>query len=284
MGEAEQPDRPELPTEPDPAAVAPDLPTTDLHDPDLPDPVGPARVRATDDQPDLLRLEDVSAGYGQFRALFGVSLSIRTGEAVALVGPNGAGKTTLARVASGLVAPSAGRVLLDGEDVTGRAAHHFAEQGLHHAPEGRSVFASLTVEENLVLTFRQRFGRAGTAASLERAYHLFPRLGERRRQLAGSLSGGEQRMLTLAREVVAEPRLLVADELSLGLAPIITTEVYLVLERIRDSGTALLIVEQHIDHALALADRVVALERGAVTFDGSPDDIDADVSFFLSRS
>jgi branched-chain amino acid transport system ATP-binding protein len=235
------------------------------------------------DAPPLLRLDDVSAGYGRFRALFGVSLVVNPGEAVALVGPNGAGKTTVARVASGLVAPTSGRVEIDGVDVTGRPAHEFGEQGLSHAPEGRSVFASLTVEENLVLRFRQRFGRNDTPGALGKAYDLFPRLGERRTQLAGSLSGGEQRMLTLARELVAEPRLLIADELSLGLAPIIITEVYLVLEQIRDSGTALLIVEQHIDHALALADRVIALERGSVTFDGSPDEIDAELSFFLAR-
>lgn len=235
-----------------------------------------------DDSPDLLRLDGVSAGYGQFRALFDVSLTIRKGEAVALVGPNGAGKTTVARVASGLVTPTSGRVEVDGVDVTGRPPHELAEQGLSHAPEGRSVFASLTVEENLVLRFRQRFGRAKTQDALDKAYALFPRLGERRSQQAGSLSGGEQRMLTLSRELIAEPRLLIADELSLGLAPIITTEVYLVLEQIRDAGTALLIVEQHIDHALALADRVIALERGSVTFDGSPDDISADLSFFLA--
>jgi len=236
----------------------------------------------TSDAPEILRLEGIFAGYGQFRALFDVSLAVRAGQAVALVGPNGAGKTTVARVASGLVAPTAGRVEIDGVDVTGRPAHEFAQQGISHAPEGRSVFASLTVEENLVLRFRQRFGRSDTPAALDKSYELFPRLGQRRTQLAGSLSGGEQRMLTLARELVAEPRLLIADELSLGLAPIITTEVYLVLEQIRDSGTALLIVEQHIDHALALADRVIALERGSVTFDGAPDDIDADLSYFLA--
>jgi branched-chain amino acid transport system ATP-binding protein len=144
------------------------------------------------------------------------------------------------------------------------------------------VFASLSVEENLTLTFRQRFGRGGLRAALDRAYELFPRLGERRGQTAGSLSGGEQRMLTLAKVLVVEPRLLIADELSLGLAPIITTEVYLVLERIRAAGTALLVVEQHLDHALGIADEVVALERGQVTFSGSPDQIDASASFFLS--
>jgi branched-chain amino acid transport system ATP-binding protein len=230
----------------------------------------------------VLALDGIDAGYQQFRALFGVSLEIPAGTAVALIGPNGAGKTTLARVASGLVVPTAGRLVVDGTDVTGRPAHEIARLGISHAPEGRSVFASLSVEENLTLTFRQRFGRGGLRAALDRAYELFPRLGERRGQTAGSLSGGEQRMLTLAKVLVVEPRLLIADELSLGLAPIITTEVYLVLERIRAAGTALLVVEQHLDHALGIADEVVALERGQVTFSGSPDQIDASASFFLS--
>jgi branched-chain amino acid transport system ATP-binding protein len=230
----------------------------------------------------VLALDGVDAGYQQFRALFGVSLEIPAGTAVALIGPNGAGKTTVARVASGLVVPTAGRLLVDGTDVTGQPAHEIARMGISHAPEGRSVFASLSVEENLTLTFRQRFGRGGVRAALDRAYELFPRLGERRGQTAGSLSGGEQRMLTLAKVLVVEPRLLIADELSLGLAPIITTEVYLVLERIREAGTALLVVEQHLDHALGIADQVVALERGQVTFSGSPDEIDPSASFFLS--
>jgi branched-chain amino acid transport system ATP-binding protein len=236
-----------------------------------------------DDEPALLEIEDVSAGYNQFRALFGVSLTVKAGRATALVGPNGAGKTTLARVASGLVEPTAGKVLVEGEDLTGHKTHEFARRGIAHAPEGRSVFASLTVEENLTLTFRQRFGRARLDESLEKAYELFPRLGGRRNQAAGSLSGGEQRMLTLSRELVSEPKLLIADELSLGLAPIITTEVYLVLERILAQGTALLMVEQHIDHALGIAHEVIALQRGQITFCGSPDEIDDRLSDFLTN-
>ena len=235
-------------------------------------------------RPPVLELIDVEAGYNQFHALFGVSLTVPAGGAVALIGPNGAGKTSLARVASGLVVPTAGRVLIDGVDMTGRPAHHFAQAGVAQAPEGRSIFSTLTVEENLSLTFRATAGRHGVKDALDRAYDLFPRLGERRKQNAGSLSGGEQRMLTLARVLVWEPRLLVADELSLGLAPIICTEVYLVLERILETGTALLIVEQHIDHALALAHAVVGLERGHVTFEGGPDQIDDRLSYFLTRN
>jgi branched-chain amino acid transport system ATP-binding protein len=232
----------------------------------------------------VLELEDVHAGYEQFKALFGVTLTVRKGKATALVGSNGAGKTTLARVATGLVKPTAGTIRLDGKDVTDARAFDLARLGVAHAPEGRSVFSSLTVEENLALSFRQEKGKAGLKPALDRAYELFPRLGERRHQNAGSLSGGEQRMLTLARVLVIEPRVLVADELSLGLAPIITTEVYLVLERILQAGTGVLVVEQHLEHALGIADDVVALERGAVTFHGAPDEIDDSASFFLSTS
>jgi len=225
--------------------------------------------------PPVLEFDDVYAGYNQFRALFGVSFTIAPAQAVALIGPNGVGKTTLARVASGLVEPSAGRVLVDGSDLTGREAHEFAQAGIAHAPEGRSVFGTLTVEENLLLPFRRQFGRAGQGPALERAYELFPRLGERRGQEAGSLSGGEQRMLTLARVLVLEPALLIADELSLGLAPIVTNEVYEVLQRILANGTALLVIEQQVDHALSVADHVIVLERGEVISSGPPDQVDA---------
>lgn len=226
--------------------------------------------RSVDNRPVVLRLDDVHAGYGPFHALFGVSFTIHEAEALALIGPNGAGKTTVARVASGLLAPTAGRVEVNGVDFSRRPAQAFAVAGIAHAPEGRSVFATLNVEENLALPFRRQFGRAGLRAAVERAYELFPALGQRRRQNAGSLSGGEQRMLTLARVLVLEPRLLIADELSLGLAPIITTELYRVLERILEAGTSLLVVEQHIDHALALAHQVVVLERGKVALAGHP--------------
>src|SRR5690606_18975919 len=144
---------------------------------------------------ELLRLDDVSVAYGPFRALFGVSIGIAEGEALALLGTTGAGKTTVARVCTGLVAPTEARAFVDGQDFTGRRTFEFARAGVNHAPEGRSVFASLTVEETLTLSFREVLGRAGTPGALESAYELFPRLGERRAQLAGSLSGGEQRML-----------------------------------------------------------------------------------------
>ena len=216
----------------------------------------------------LLELRDVDSGYGPFRALFGVSLSLARGSVLALLGSNGAGKTTVARVCSGLIAPTSGQVLFEGVDITGRRPYKFAQLGVVHAPEGRSVFASLTVSENLELTFRRTRGRGGVKDALEEAYGLFPRLGERRTQQAGTLSGGEQRMLSLARVLVEKPRLLIADELSLGLAPLVVDEVYRTLETIRSSGTTLLLVEQHVHHALAIADEEIVMTKVEVAYSG----------------
>ena len=217
-----------------------------------------------------LALRHVDAGYGPFKAIFDVSFAVAPGTATALVGPNGAGKTTVARVATGLVEPTGGEVVVGGTDIVGRPAFRVARLGVAHAPEGRSVFASLTVEENLVLGFRQQLGKEGVPAALDEAYQLFPRLGERRLQQAGSLSGGEQRMLSLARLLVRPPALLVADELSLGLAPIVVDEVYANLASLKAKGAALLVIEQHVEHALDLADQVVALDRGRVAYCGPP--------------
>jgi len=219
-----------------------------------------------------LELRDVDAGYGVFRALFGVSLTVQPGEAVALVGPNGAGKTTIARVASGLIAPSAGAVVVDGTDLSGKATHAFAKAGVAHAPEGRSVFATLSVEENLSLSIRRIRGRSGVRSGLDQAYEMFPRLQERRTQMAGTLSGGEQRMLALARVLVDAPKLLIADELSLGLAPLVVQQTYESLATLREAGVALLVIEQHVSHALKLCDRVVVMEHGDVSWTGPSED------------
>ncbi len=216
----------------------------------------------------LLALDAVDAGYGPFKALFGVSFAVEKGRVLTLLGSNGAGKTTIARVCSGLVCPTAGTIAFDGTDMTGKAAYEYARAGITHAPEGRSVFASLTVQENLELALLRSRGKYGVAAAIDEAYGLFPRLGERRAQLAGTLSGGEQRMLSMSRVLVDKPRLLIADELSLGLAPIIVDEVYVTLARIRDAGTTLLIVEQHVGHALGIADDVIVLVKGEVSFSG----------------
>lgn len=223
--------------------------------------------------PALLELEQVCAGYGPFRAVFDVSFAVRAGTALALLGPNGAGKTTVARLISGLIHPTSGHLRLDGEDINRAKAYQLARRGVVHAPEGRSVFATLTVEENLTLWFRQTLGRAAVAGALDDAYGHFPTLGERRTQVAGTLSGGEQRMLALARVLVDPPRLLVVDELSLGLAPIVVDEVYDTLRAIREAGSSLVIVEQQVGHALALADDAVVLAQGRVRYSGPVDEL-----------
>jgi branched-chain amino acid transport system ATP-binding protein len=216
----------------------------------------------------ILELDRVSAAYGRFRALFEVSLMVASGSVTALLGPNGAGKSTIARVATGLVPVTSGRILVGGEDVTDRPAWRIARLGVAFAPEGRSVFATLDVEENLVLTFRRGATRRAAHEALARAYDRFPRLAERRHQLAGTLSGGEQRMLALARVLAVPPRLLVVDELSLGLAPKLVDDVYRALREIRDAGTALLVVEQLVPRALEIAEQVVILRKGRVVHAG----------------
>ncbi len=221
----------------------------------------------------LLELRDIEASYGPFRSLFGVSFAIQEQGVTALLGSNGSGKTTVVRICSGLLHPTGGQLLYEGHDVSRTRAYQLARLGVVHAPEGRSVFASLSVEENLALTFRQVFGRRGCKEAIDRSCDLFPRLGERRRQLAGTLSGGEQRMLSLARVLVRAPKLLITDELSLGLAPVIIDEVYETLATIRASGTALLIVEQHIRQALTLADHVVVMAKGRVSLSGRTDEL-----------
>jgi branched-chain amino acid transport system ATP-binding protein len=217
----------------------------------------------------LLELRDVSAGYGPFRAIFNVSFSVPERGVVALLGANGAGKSTVARTVTGLVPVESGSLLFDGKDIAGLKAWKITRLGIVHAPEGRSVFGSLTVEENLTLDFARSLGRKGLAAGLDRAYELFPRLGQRRSQGASTLSGGEQRMLSLARVLVNPPRLLVVDELSLGLAPKIIDELYEMLRRVNEAGTTLLIVEQYVARALSLAQTAVILQHGEVMFDGA---------------
>jgi ABC-type branched-subunit amino acid transport system ATPase component len=225
----------------------------------------------------LLEMRNVDAAYGPFRALFGVSFSVAEGSVTALLGGNGAGKTTVARVVTGLVPVTSGDVVFDGTDIAGLPPWDIAALGVVHAPEGRSVFSSLTVEENLTLDFRRNLGRHEVSGGLQRAFGLFPRLGERRKQLAGTLSGGEQRMLALARVLVRPPRLLVVDELSLGLAPIVVDEVYATLQKVRETGTTMLIIEQYVGHALRIADSVVLLQHGEVVYDGSATEL-GDVS------
>jgi branched-chain amino acid transport system ATP-binding protein len=221
----------------------------------------------------LLELVNVSSAYGPFRAIFDVSFSLPEGSATALLGPNGAGKSTVARICTGLVPVTSGDVWFAGHKITGLPAWRIARMGIAHAPEGRSVFSSLTVEENLVLTFRQALGRKHMQDGIDRAYEAFPRLGERRRQSAGTLSGGEQRILSLAKVLANPPRLLVVDELSLGLAPIVLDDVFRILSDIRRAGTTLLIVEQHVGRALQVSDHAVLLNQGRVVHYGRVDEL-----------
>jgi branched-chain amino acid transport system ATP-binding protein len=229
----------------------------------------------------LLELRNVEASYGPYRALFGVSFAVSRGSAVALVGSNGAGKSTVARVISGLVRASAGSVRFDGHDITRWPAWRIARAGIAHAPEGRSVFATLTVEENLLLPARSAGGGGRPGEALDRAFGAFGQLAERRHQLAGTLSGGEQRMLSLAKALAVPQRLLIVDELSLGLAPQAVDEVFDALRAIRDTGTSLLVVEQHLDRVLSIADRAVVLVRGRVAAEGSLSEIASAITQLL---
>ena len=213
----------------------------------------------------LLRLRGVEARYGAFVALQNISLIVPEGSVVALLGPNGAGKTTLLRTISGMLPPSLGEITFDGERIDGMSDYQIARRGLAHIPQGRGVFPHLTVAENLLMA-----GYAGEDSDVELVFELFPILSQRRNQDAGTLSGGEQQMLSIARAVMSPPKLLAVDELSLGLAPIVVTELFKSLAMIRKRGTSILLVEQYVGHALRLADIVVVLNKGHVAFIGEP--------------
>lgn len=212
-----------------------------------------------------LRVQDLSVGYGTTTVVRGVSLEVRPGSVCALLGPNGAGKTTLLKSISGLLKPLGGSVHLFGEDVTEQSVEARSRQGLCSIPEGRGIYRSLTVRENLVMQAPRR----KEALALERATAAFPKLGERLRQQAGTLSGGEQQMLSLASAYVRDPRLIVVDEASLGLAPIIVDAVFEFLGQLADTGTSMLIVDQFAPRALALASHGYVLRRGELVYSGS---------------
>ena len=228
----------------------------------------------------LLELRDVEASYGPYRALFGVTFSVPEGSAVALVGSNGAGKSTVARVVSGLVRAKVGTIRFAGHDVTRWPAWRIARAGLAQAPEGRSVFASLTVEENLILAARA-LGSRPPSGALDLAFSTFGQLAARRHQLAGTLSGGEQRMLSLAKVLAVPQRLLVVDEASFGLSPAVVDEVFDTLRTIRDTGTSLLVIEQHLDRVLSMSDRAVVLVRGRVAAEGTVADVEPAIERLL---
>ena len=218
----------------------------------------------------MLRLEDVDAHYGPVQALRGVTLHVDEGEMVALVGSNGAGKTTTLRAISGLLAPSRGSITLAGTEIGGHPAQEVVRLGVAHLPEGRELFAELTVTENLRLGhWSRRHERTRYGERLERMFDLFPRLRERASQQAGTLSGGEQQMLTVARALMIEPRLLLVDELSLGLAPIVVSQLFEAIGEVNRQGTAVLLVEQFVHLALRHTNRAYVLARGEVAVEGS---------------
>jgi len=221
----------------------------------------------------LLRLEQLQVAYGGIRAVKGVDLEVNQGELVCLIGANGAGKTTTLRAVTGLVRAAAGRVLYDGQDITGLKVPEIARRGLALVPEGRGVFAQLTIEENLAMGAYARNDRAGIAADVERAFTLFPRLKERRSQTAGTLSGGEQQMLAIARALMSRPRLLLLDEPSMGLAPLMVERIFEVVRTIAAEGVTLLLVEQNARLALETSHRGYVLEGGLVSFSGRAADL-----------
>jgi branched-chain amino acid transport system ATP-binding protein len=212
----------------------------------------------------LLSVRSISAQYGRARVLDGVSFDVEAAEIVSVVGANGAGKSTLVKVISGMVRPSAGRVLFEGEDITRLPAHEIVLRGIVHVPEGRRLFGDMTVLENLLLGSTHRTARSFRAAGLDHVYRRFPILRERQSQLARTLSGGEQQMLAIARGLMARPKLLMLDEPSLGLAPKIVTEILDVIGDLNRNGLTVLLIEQNVKHSLSIADRGVVLENGRI--------------------
>lgn len=217
----------------------------------------------------LLNVKGLKSGYGVVEVLRGVDLQVMPGELVALLGSNGAGKTTLNHTLSGLVATRAGQVQFDGHDLTGQHSKKVVQHGLIQVPEGRKVFPNLNVHENLELGAFTR-GRERKQQNLDKVYETFPRLKERVAQLAGTLSGGEQQMLAIGRGLMAEPRLLILDEPSLGLSPLLVEELFGLISQLRSSGLAILLVEQNVGQSLDIADRAYVMENGQIRFTGTP--------------
>jgi len=216
----------------------------------------------------ILSVSDLSVSYGAIQALRGVSLEVKTGNVVALIGANGAGKSTTLRAISGMLKPSSGRIVFRGEDTTGLKSHLLVRRGMAHAPEGRGIFHNLSVDENLALGAYLRNDRPEIQADLEYCFTLFPRLKERYQQLAGTLSGGEQQMLAIARALMSRPALLILDEPSLGLAPRIVERIFSTLREVNARGVSVLLVEQNAHLALSLAHHVYVLETGELALDG----------------
>ena len=224
----------------------------------------------------MLELRSIDAGYGRFQALFGVDLDVKAGEAVGVIGPNGAGKTTLMRVISGLIRPTRGSISMQGTDVLATAAHRIVGLGIAHVPENRRLFPRLSVEDNLRMGAYMPEARARYRERMDFVFDLFPRMKERRNQLAGTMSGGEQQMCAIGRALMSDPKLLLLDEPSAGLAPVVVQQVFELVKRIRQEGLTVLIVEQNVAQVLRVVDRAYVLETGRVAAEGPSAQLAAD--------
>lgn len=224
----------------------------------------------------MLNLENVSVNYGAIEALTGISMHVEKGEVVTLIGANGAGKTTTLRTITGLLQPRDGRISFEGEDIGGRPTHQLVAKGISMAPEGRGVFANLSVRENLQMGAYLNKDKRKIASDMERAFQMFPRLKERESQKAGTLSGGEQQMLAIGRALMSQPRLLLLDEPSLGLAPLVVHTIFEAIDEIRGKGTTILLVEQNAHAALGHSDRAYVLETGRIVMEGPSAQLAAD--------
>jgi len=224
----------------------------------------------------MLALENVSVNYGAIEALTGINLHVEQGEVVTLIGANGAGKTTTLRTITGLLDPKEGRVMYEGKQISGMPTHKLVPMGIAMSPEGRGVFANLSVRENLEMGAFIRKDKKGIASDMERGFTLFPRLKEREQQKAGTLSGGEQQMLAMARALMSKPRLLLLDEPSLGLAPLVVHSIFEAIDQIKGEGTTILLVEQNANAALHHSDRAYVLETGRIVMEGNSKELAQD--------
>ena len=223
----------------------------------------------------MLEIKDLYVRYGMIEAIKGISFEVRDGEIVTLIGSNGAGKTTTMHAISGLLKPASGSIMLDGVELTKTPNHKIVSMGLAQVPEGRRVFAQQTVEDNLLLGAYARKDKDGIQKDLEHVYDLFPRLLERKKQLAGTLSGGEQQMLAMARALMSRPKILLMDEPSMGLSPLLVKEIFHIIQDINKDGTTILLVEQNAKMALAIADRAYVLETGKISLEGTGEELSA---------